>query len=173
MPSCRGRPRSKIPGVSKAAQCPPPLRCSKYGMNIWYDCFKRRRVVGIREAGCCARGKVSSYLAGGDELERSQRALHVRDVGLEVVESIGDARLDLGGVLPRRAVGSDLVQGGRRHFGGSVGGCRCVSSVSFAKWRFRFCWRKNVDGDKRDALSRIRDRRALSTFTPEQHRTGS
>lgn len=60
---------------------------------------------------------VSSYLAGGHELERAQRGLHVRDVLLEVVESIGNAGLDLGGALPRGAVGSDLVQGGRHGCG--------------------------------------------------------
>lgn len=59
----------------------------------------------------------SSYLAGGHELERTQRRLHVRDVLLEVVESIGNAGLDLGGALPRGAVGSDLVQGGRHGCG--------------------------------------------------------
>ena len=52
----------------------------------------------------------SSYLASRHELKRSKRAPHVWDVGLKVVESISDARLDLGRVLPRWAVGSDLVQ---------------------------------------------------------------
>lgn len=69
-------------------------------------------------------GSASSYLASGDELERAQRAPHVGDVGLEVVERIGDARLDLGRVLPRGAIGSDLVQGRRRHVGDFVEGVR-------------------------------------------------
>lgn len=57
-----------------------------------------------------------SHLTGRDELQRSQGNLEVGSVGLEVVESLGDARLELGGVLPRRAVGSDLVQGLGAHF---------------------------------------------------------
>ena len=56
-----------------------------------------------------------SYLAGRHELERAESGLHVWDVGLEVVESIGDAGLDLRGRLPRRAVWRNLVQGGGRH----------------------------------------------------------
>lgn len=41
-----------------------------------------------------------SYLTRRDELKWAQSALHIRDVGLEVVESVGDARLDFRGVLP-------------------------------------------------------------------------
>ena len=59
-----------------------------------------------------------SHLTGRDELQRSQGNLEVGGVGLEVVESLGDARLELGGVLPRGAVGSDLVQGLGAHFDG-------------------------------------------------------
>lgn len=54
-----------------------------------------------------------SYLASRNELERPQRAAHVRDVGLEIIESSGDAGLDLRGALPRWAVGGDLVERGR------------------------------------------------------------
>ena len=57
-----------------------------------------------------AGGSDSSYLASRDELQRSQRAPHVWDVGLQVVESVGYARLDLGRILPRRAVWRDFVQ---------------------------------------------------------------
>lgn len=57
----------------------------------------------------------SSYLAGRHELERAECALQVWDVGLKVVESIGDAGLNLRGRLPRWAVWRDLVQGGGRH----------------------------------------------------------
>lgn len=53
----------------------------------------------------------SSHLAGGDELQRSQGNLEVGSVGLEIVESLSDVLLKLRGVLPRRAVGGDLVQG--------------------------------------------------------------
>ena len=60
-------------------------------------------------------GVDSSYLAGRHKLERAESALHVWDVRLEVVESIGDAGLDLRGRLPRWAVWRNLVQGGGRH----------------------------------------------------------
>lgn len=62
-----------------------------------------------------------SYLASRHELQRPQRGPHVWDVGLEVVESIGDAGLDFRRVLPRRAVGRNLVESGLRH----DCGCRC------------------------------------------------
>jgi hypothetical protein len=74
-------------------------------------------------------GLSCSYLARRDELQWSQRTLHVGDVGLEVVERIGDAGLDLRRRLPRRAVGGDLVEGGRRHDGGLWSGGRSRSVV--------------------------------------------
>jgi hypothetical protein len=78
----------------------------------------------------------ASYLAGRDELQRAQRALQVGHIVLEVsqrlrrvskpaqlrdsrITCVGDAGLDLGGVLPRRAVGGDLVQR-VGHVGGDV-----------------------------------------------------
>jgi len=67
---------------------------------------------------------VFSYLAGGDELERTKRAAHVGDVLLELIESVGDVGLDLRWVLARRAVARDLVECGRRH------GCDCVFDKS-------------------------------------------
>ena len=62
----------------------------------------------------------SSHLTGRDELQGAQGDLEVSGVGLEVVESLSDALLELGGVLPRRAVGGDLVQGLGGHFGGDA-----------------------------------------------------
>ena len=67
---------------------------------------------------------VFSYLAGGDELERTKRAAHVGDVAFELVESRSDVGLDLRWVLARRAVARDLVECGRRH------GCDCVLGKS-------------------------------------------
>ena len=49
------------------------------------------------------------YLTSGHELQGPERALHVGDVGLQVVDRAGDAGLQLGGVLPRGARGRDLV----------------------------------------------------------------
>lgn len=72
----------------------------------------------------------SSHLAGRDDLQRSQGNLEVGSVGLEVVESLSNVLLELGGVLPRRAVGGDLVQGLGAHF---VGGAQRV--VEDGCWR--------------------------------------
>lgn len=65
----------------------------------------------------CTGGWLSSYLAGGDELKGPEGGLHVGDVGLELVESSGDAGLDLIGLGPRGGVGRDLVKGLLRHDG--------------------------------------------------------
>ena len=54
---------------------------------------------------------VISYLTGGDELQRAQGDLEVGGVGLEVEQSLSNALLELRGVLPRGAVGRDLVEG--------------------------------------------------------------
>lgn len=56
-----------------------------------------------------------SYLSRAHELQRPEGALHVRDVGLELIQGSCDVGLDLGRVLPRRAVGRDLVEGLLRH----------------------------------------------------------
>lgn len=53
----------------------------------------------------------ASHLTSGDDLQRAQSDLEVGGVGLEVVESLSNVLLKLGGVLPRGAVGGDLVQG--------------------------------------------------------------
>ena len=59
-----------------------------------------------------------SHLTGRDDLKRSEGDLEIGGVGLEVEESLSDAGLELGGVLPRGAVGSDLVKGLGAHFDG-------------------------------------------------------
>ena len=66
----------------------------------------------------------SSYLARRDKLQGPKGTLHVRDVGLELIQGGGDAGLDLGGLLPRWAVGRDLVECLLRHDGGVVEMCR-------------------------------------------------
>lgn len=50
-------------------------------------------------------------LAGRDNLQRAEGGLEVGSVGLEVVESLSNGLLELRGVLPRGAVGGDLVLG--------------------------------------------------------------
>ena len=78
------------------------------------------RVLNVTSRDCVlvwAALSSCSYLAGGDELQRPQGAAHVRDVGLELVDGIGNAGLDLAGVGARRRVGGDLVESG-----GHVGG---------------------------------------------------
>lgn len=57
-----------------------------------------------------------SHLSCRDELQRPQGDLQIGSVGLEIVQSTGDALLQLGGVLPRRAVGCDLVRRGRHDY---------------------------------------------------------
>lgn len=52
-----------------------------------------------------------SHLTGRDDLQRSQGNLEVGSVGLEIEESLSNVLLKLGGVLPRGAVGGDLVNG--------------------------------------------------------------
>lgn len=56
-----------------------------------------------------------SHLLSIDELQRTQRSLEIGGAGLQVVESRGNLRLQLGGVLAGWAVGRDLVEGGGRH----------------------------------------------------------
>lgn len=52
-----------------------------------------------------------SHLTGRDDLQRSQGNLEVGSVALEVEQSLSNVLLKLGGVLPRGAVGGDLVDG--------------------------------------------------------------
>lgn len=52
-----------------------------------------------------------TYLAGRHKLQRPEGSLQVGCVVLEVIESAGDRGLQLGGVLPRRRVQGDLVDG--------------------------------------------------------------
>ncbi len=73
-----------------------------------------------RRNGGAAASRANSHLTGRDELQRAEGDLEVGSVGLEFVQSAGDALLELRGVLAARAVGRDLVEGRRAH----VGGCR-------------------------------------------------
>lgn len=52
-----------------------------------------------------------SHLTGRDDLQRSQGNLEVGGVALEIEQSLSNVLLKLGGVLPRGAVGGDLVDG--------------------------------------------------------------
>jgi len=72
------------------------------------------------------RSKYNSYLTGRDELQGPKGGLQVLCVALEVEESASDRGLQLGGVLPRRRVEGNLVDGSHdcERRGGSAG-CRC------------------------------------------------
>lgn len=88
----------------------------------WEQDFRFRRIRGfgsLQDFGIVASGK--SHLAGRDDLQRAEGDLEVGGVALEVVQSLGNVLLQLGGVGPRGAVGSDLVQGG-----GHLDCCRWV-----------------------------------------------
>ena len=63
---------------------------------------------------------VSSYLTCRHELKGTQSALHVGDVGLELIQRRSDVGLDLGWLRPRGAVGRDLIERLLRHPGGDV-----------------------------------------------------
>ena len=52
-----------------------------------------------------------SYLSSRDELQGSQRGLHVRDIRLEIIECVRDAGLELRRLLPRCARRCNLVEG--------------------------------------------------------------
>lgn len=52
-----------------------------------------------------------SYLASRDKLQRSQGGPQILGIALQVEESASDSSLQLGGVLPRRRIGGDLVDG--------------------------------------------------------------
>lgn len=56
-----------------------------------------------------------AYLAGRLELQWSKGSLHVGDVRLELIEGSGYLNLNVGGLLSRCAVGSNLVE--------NLGGC--------------------------------------------------
>lgn len=51
-----------------------------------------------------------SYLTGANELQGPEGRLQVLGVVLQVIEGVGERGLQLGGVLPRRGVGGDLVE---------------------------------------------------------------
>ena len=80
----------------------------------------------------------AAYLTSRHELQGPERAFHVGDVGLQVVDRAGDAGLQLGRVLPRGAGGRNLVDvshdcgarswwSGRNCFVGSWSLCNCCS----------------------------------------------
>lgn len=54
--------------------------------------------------------KRQAHLTRRNKLQWPQRTPHIGNVRLEIVERVGDASLQLGRVLPRRAVGRDLVK---------------------------------------------------------------
>lgn len=84
-----------------------------------------------------------SYLASRDELKRSQGRLEVWDVGLEFIEGGCDAGLQLGRMLPRGAVGSDLVESWLRHDGRLevVNSSQSQIVSRFEGWLVGLCWR--------------------------------
>lgn len=59
-----------------------------------------------------------SHLTGRDDLQRAEGSLEVGSVALEVVKSLSNLLLELRGVLPRGAVGGDLVLGLGAHLDG-------------------------------------------------------
>lgn len=63
-----------------------------------------------------------SHLTSRDDLQRSQGNLEVGSVALEVEQSLSNVLLKLRGVLPRGAVGGDLVDGAHLDCGCSNGG---------------------------------------------------
>lgn len=107
----------ELNSVHKSSQCPPGA--SKFLENsqtpFQNDLF--------RVSGALSN---NSYLAGRDELQGTKAGLQVLCVALKVEESAGDRGLQLGGVLPGRRVGGDLVDGShyceRRGAAGSAGG---------------------------------------------------
>lgn len=66
------------------------------------------RVAGL---GVGNGAETEAYLTGRNELQRPQRGLHIRDVGLQVVEGVCDTALELRRLLPRGTCRRDLVEG--------------------------------------------------------------
>lgn len=131
----------KNPGVSaKAAQCPPPLRSCVSGFvhpKFFHVSYGVRNVhlsygnIFMPPLPDCLS---SSYLAGGDKLQRPEGSAHVWNVGLELVQSSSNVGLDLIWLGPRWAVGRNLVEGLSRHGGRClwrVVGCRGGGGVQF------------------------------------------
>lgn len=54
---------------------------------------------------------LKAYLSCRNELKRSESSLEIGGVGLEVIESTGNAGLELRGILTGWARGRDLVEG--------------------------------------------------------------
>jgi hypothetical protein len=72
-----------------------------------------RRRIGVRGYPLRARTTnwLKAYLSRRNELKRSKSSLEIRSVSLEVVESTGNASLELRGILAGWARGRDLVEG--------------------------------------------------------------
>lgn len=156
-----------------AVQCPPPLRLYFIFFCVpsfptWVKCLcaDGRMVVdkvANRRPWYCLS---SSYLAGGDELQRPEGAAHVWDVALELEESIGNVGLDLRGVLARRAVRRNLVEGlgghsggycrrERRDSGGDVQRSRVDFSQSTSSGCEKVCGRPNFASEDRQQPPRM------------------
>lgn len=60
----------------------------------------------------------SSYLARRHELQRTQSALHVGDIRLQLIEGGSETGFDFRRLGPRRAIGSDFIERLLRHGGG-------------------------------------------------------
>jgi hypothetical protein len=68
-----------------------------------------RRIHDITPSRSDTLEKDTAYLASRYELQWPQRRLHIRDVGLEVIQSCRDADFQLRRLLPRRAIRRNLV----------------------------------------------------------------
>ncbi len=88
--------------------------------HLWFDGHRSsrraiRRANAQRPIGSPMRAErrrwKTSYLTGRNELQRPQRALHVRDVGFQIVEGTRDAVLELRRFLPRWTGRCNLVEG--------------------------------------------------------------
>ena len=123
-PFCHGQPRSRRILVSASLCRPVPKRLFHY-TKCAHMCIFLQDPKG-RLKGCGG-----SYLAGGDELERSQSTAHVWNVGLELVESVCNVGLDLRRVLSRGAVARDLVECGHC-------GCMCDERVCCSRYKRNF-----------------------------------
>lgn len=97
----------KSPGVSKM----PPSAQRLFNREFYFQCIRAIKLQPECPTLFSDWGS-SPYLAGRHELQRPQGTAHVWDVGLELVQRICDAGLDLRGVLARRAVAGDFVKSG-------------------------------------------------------------
>lgn len=145
--------------LTPAAVMVPPLRCV-----CGYSCVHPLHRIG---------GWFSSYLAGGDELERPEGGAHVRDVGLELVESSRNAGLDLVGLGPRGGVGGDLVKGLLRHDGRLRYRCPVEGVKSQASSRFEGLFLKVRGGLGQAAKARWATAAGAEVMMPQASRPTS